>query len=123
MADPDDVSLVGRAGHLVDDRTFDLRRGTGAVAARGPDRDPAAPLDGLGQPGRDPPEVFDQQHDPAGIIDPDRALSEIAASPLPEVDLVLELSHPPEAARSAIERDWAESIARWQRALGQWRLR
>ncbi|MDP2872111.1 MAG: TIM barrel protein [Bacillota bacterium] len=66
--------------------------------------------DGLGD--RHWPFAGDYQRQ--GIIEPARVREVLSASPLPGVDLVLEILHPPEAGQGQILDDWARSIERWR---------
>lgn len=61
--------------------------------------------------------AFDDDHAEAGIIQPDRVLKSLRLSPLPQLDLILELNHPPEASLEAITRAWASSVDYWRAAM------
>lgn len=51
-----------------------------------------------------------------GVISPERVCGLVSASPLPVVDMVLEILHPPETPPDRILDDWARSIDLWRRA-------
>lgn len=60
---------------------------------------------------------FTEAHQAQGVIQPGRVLRALRGFRLPEVDLVLELAHPPEATPERVAADWAESVLVWRRAL------
>ena len=60
---------------------------------------------------------FTCAHAANGGVDPVEILKIIRRSPLPAVDLVLEIAHPPETAATQIAEEWAESVALWQTAI------
>ena len=62
---------------------------------------------------------FSAAYSGVGVVEPDRVLEIVARSPLAEVDLVLELVHPPEAPATVVAEDWAQSVAVWRTALAR----
>jgi sugar phosphate isomerase/epimerase len=60
---------------------------------------------------------FSGEHEAAGIIYPRRIVEIARSSPLPRVDLVLEVVHPPEAAPERIVDDLARSVEVWAKHL------
>jgi len=60
---------------------------------------------------------FTKAHAASGVVDPAEVLKIVRRSPLPAVDLVLELGHPPETSSAQTAADWAASVTTWQTAL------
>jgi len=62
---------------------------------------------------------FGPRYDAGAIIRPREVLSILRDSPLPVVDLVLELGHSPEVGADEVAADWRMSAEVWREAIAQ----